>query len=166
MQNCRFEDNFTDFGLFGKVNTPIMKCDPPATNAVWGLGAVNPVAAVVETGMGADGKSIGVAMSSGSGDAFGVLTGQSGSLGSFGAFGSQPSWGAAASFQTPKAPKVPQFESCNPGEVDTGMTCDTLVQCKTEEDKSQPIKGPFGEFYGYFMKTTCTQPSSRVKKVY
>jgi len=48
--NCRFVDNFTDFGLLGKVNVPIYKCDPPATNAVWGIQAVQPAFGVLDFG--------------------------------------------------------------------------------------------------------------------
>jgi hypothetical protein len=143
MQNCRFEDNYTDFGLLGKVNTPIYKCDPPATNAIWGMGAINPSSAVIEVGTGADGKSTGIAMASG------------------------PSAGAAVSaWGGWGMPKPPQMEQCKPGEIDTGLTCDTVAECKTEEDKSQPMKGPFGEIWGYMFKTTCTKPSSRPKNFY
>ena len=48
MANCRFEDNYMDFGFGNKVNVPIMKCDPPATNAVWGLQASQPIKAVID----------------------------------------------------------------------------------------------------------------------
>lgn len=143
MQNCRFEDNYTDFGILGKVNTPIYKCDPPATNAVWGMSAINPTAAVIEVGTGVNGMSTGFAMASG------PSAGPAGS-----AWGG---WGM---------PKPPQMEQCNAGEIDMGLTCEKVMECKTEEDKNQPIKGPFGEIFGYLYTTTCTKPSSRPKKFY
>ena len=48
MANCRYEDNYIDFGFGNKTNVPIMKCDPPATNAVWGVQASQPIKAVID----------------------------------------------------------------------------------------------------------------------
>lgn len=143
MQNCRFEDNYVDFGFGNRINVPIYKCDPPATNAVWGMAAVNPAAGVIEYGTGANGMSTGVAMASGFAPDTVATSG---------------GWGAFGMMKTPK------LQGCNPGEVDTGLTCDTAPECKTEEDKSQPIRGLFGEVFGYMMKTTCTKGSSRAKE--
>lgn len=155
MQNCRFEDNYTDFGLLGKVNTPIYKCDPPSTNAIWGMSAINPSAAVIEVGTGANGMSTGVAMASGPTSGFGAMS--SGPATGFGAMSSGGAWGNWG---------APQMEKCNADEIDTGLTCEKPALCNTEEDKNQPMKGPFGEILGYFYKTTCTKPSSRAKKFY
>ena len=147
MQNCRFEDNYTDFGLLGKVNTPIYKCDPPSTNAVWGMSAINPTAAVIEVGTGVNGMSTGMA----------VASGPSGMLGGSAGGSAWGGWGI---------PKPPKMEQCNADEIDTGLTCEKPALCNTEEDRNQPMKGPFGEILGYFYKTTCTKPSSRAKKFY
>jgi hypothetical protein len=141
MQNCRFEDNYVDFGFGNKINMPVYKCEAPSTNAVWGMAAINPVAGVIEYGSGANGMSTGVAMAS----------------------GSAPDTVATANSWLGMRPP-PQLQGCNPGEVDMGLTCETLPECKTEEDKSQPIRGMFGEFFGYMMKTTCTKASSRAKE--
>ena len=127
MANCRFEDNYTDFGLLGKFNTPILKCDPPSTNAIWGMGAMGSVGSVVEMG------NAGV---------------------------------PAQEMKTGSIAKAPVFETCNGDEIDMGLTCNKMPECKTEEDKNQPIKGLFGEILGYMLKTTCTNPSVRVKKQY
>lgn len=129
MANCRFEDNYTDLGLLGRINTPwkILKCDPPSTNAIWGMGAMGSVGSVVEMG------NAGV---------------------------------PAQEMKKISTENAPVFETCNGDEVDMGLTCNKMTECKTEEDKNQPIKGVFGEFLGYMLKTTCTIPSVRVKKQY
>lgn len=137
MANCRFEDNYTDFGIFGKVNSPVLKCDPPSTNAIWGMGAMGGTSAVIEgfagvPAWGGGGNVLGGAMMSG----------------------------------TAVAANGSKWETCKADEIDTGLTCEKPAICNTEEDKSQPIKGPFGEIFGYLYKTTCTQPSSRAKKQY
>lgn len=142
MANCRFEDNYTDLGIFGKINSPVLKCDPPSTNAIWGMGAMGGTSAVIE-------GSMGVPAWEGGGNVAAPIP-RAGVVGSFGS----------------AVVNAPKWETCNDDEVDTGLTCDKPMSCKTEEDKSQPIRGAFGEMWGYMMKTTCTQPSSRAKKQY
>jgi hypothetical protein len=173
MQNCRFEDNFTDFGLFGKVNTPIYKCDPPATNAVWGMGAMGGPSAVM-SGMAPIEANVGVPAWGGGGNILGAPP----SFGAFGAFGqgmAAPAFSGAGSFSggvvsglgsVATTTNAPKWETCNSDEVDTGLTCEKPSICSTEEDKNQPIRGPFGEILGYMWQTTCTKPSVRAKKQY
>jgi hypothetical protein len=144
MQNCRFEDNYVDMGFGNKINIPVYKCDPPATNAVWGMGAINPSAAVIEYGSGSDGMSMGTGVAMASGPASGPAS-----------VASVNSW-----FGMKAQPKL---QGCNSDEIDMGLTCEKPPECKTEEDRSQPIKGLFGEVFGYMMKTTCSKGSSRAK---
>jgi hypothetical protein len=141
--NCRFEDNYTDFGFGNRINIPILKCDPPNTNAIWGIGAINPTSAVMET-------SSAPAM---------AMFGEGQATKGVGMFGENIGQEGLVQKLQPK-----QMEQCADGEVDTGLTCETVLSCKTEEDKSQPIKGAFGEIWGYMIKTTCNTPSSRPKK--
>jgi hypothetical protein len=141
MQNCRFEDNYVDLGpLFGKVNNPVVRCDAPSTNAVWGMAAVDPSSAVIEYGSGSGGMGVGVGVASAA---------PAPASGGWNVFGMRP---------------PPKLQGCNPDEIDAGLTCEKVPECKTEEDKSQPIRGMFGEFLGYMMKTTCSQGSSRAKE--
>ena len=107
---CKMVDNYIDMGLLGRINTPVLKCEIPNTNAVWGNNAVA---------------------------------------------GTLPFFGVDA---------VPVLEKCQPDEVDTGLTCNKDPVCTTEQDLNMPMRGLFGEFIGYFMKTTCTKPSIRPKK--